>query len=73
MSQRGYTPLDTPVCPVRHDRRRTDTDKQFVEPKKQEEQTNWIYAENEDKMTSKKIYNAYIEAKEDLSFSFPYN
>ncbi len=44
-----------------------------VEPKKQEEQTNWIYAENEDKMTSKKIYNAYIEAKEDLSFSFPYN
>ena len=34
MSQRGYTPLDTPVCPVRHDRRRTDADKQFVEPKK---------------------------------------
>ena len=28
MSQRGVTPLDTPVCPVRHDRRRTDTDKQ---------------------------------------------
>lgn len=47
--------------------------KPTVEPKKQEEQTNWIYVENEDKMTSKKIYNAYIEAKEDLSFSFPYN
>lgn len=24
MSQRGYTPLDTPVYPVRHDRRLTD-------------------------------------------------
>lgn len=42
MSQRGYTPLDTPVCPVRHDRRRTDTDKQFVEPKKQETNMGYI-------------------------------
>ena len=42
MSQRGCTPLDTPVCPVRHDRRRTDTDKQFVEPKKQETNMGYI-------------------------------
>lgn len=28
MNQRDYTPLDTPVCPVRHDRKQADTDKQ---------------------------------------------
>ena len=27
MSQWGCTPLDTPVCPVRYDRRQADTDK----------------------------------------------
>ena len=41
MSQRGYTPLDTPldtpVCPVRHDRRQTDTDKQVCRTSKKQE------------------------------------
>ncbi|KAA2240548.1 hypothetical protein F0L74_30825 [Chitinophaga agrisoli] len=35
--------------------------------------SSWQYKEEEDKMTSKKIYGAYVNAKEELQFEFPYN
>lgn len=35
--------------------------------------SNWTYQVDEDKMTSKKSYIAYTQAKELLEFDFPYN
>ena len=35
--------------------------------------SNWRYQVEEDKMTSKKTYLAYTQAKELLEFDFPYN
>jgi len=34
---------------------------------------NWIYSQNEDKMTSRITYTASIDAKDELDFPFPYN
>jgi hypothetical protein len=34
---------------------------------------NWNYSEDEDKMTSKKVYYAQVAAKDRLHFDFPYD
>ncbi|WP_142528532.1 hypothetical protein [Pedobacter westerhofensis] len=35
--------------------------------------SNWTYEEDEDKMTSKKIFRASVTAKEELQFGSPYD
>lgn len=48
------------------------TDTAAVEVAEKKAPENWSYLEDTDKMTSKSVYHAQVNAREELEFKFPY-
>jgi hypothetical protein len=68
--------IDTPATPVKNDTSVADPSKGDIgslAKKVDKPATAWQYSDDEDKLTSKKVHFAQVDAIEELQLKFPYN